>query len=256
MYPASATSHQPRAILVEDEADLRAEIRDLLKHRWGNLSIVGEARDGFAAKDLVKSLQPDILFLDIKIPGPNGLEVAAAVGDLCHIVFITAYDAYAIEAFEQGAVDYVLKPIQPDRFAVTINRLQKITQYPANKKIAPTPDTQRSTPKSRHIKWITATNGNAFRLVMIDEVIFFQADNRYTRVVLADSEVLISKTLKELLEELDPDQFWQIHRSTIVNAMEISSIEPDIASRLTVKLKNRRDRLAVSDSFMRKFRQM
>lgn len=250
------TSHQPRAILVEDEADLRAEIRDLLKQTWGNLCIVGEARDGFEAKDLVTALQPDILFLDIQIPGPNGLEVAAAVGDLCHIVFITAYDAYAIDAFERGAIDYVLKPIQPDRFSVTINRLQKIIESPAKTEIAQTPDTQWPAPKARHIKWITATSGNAFRLVMIDEVIFFQADNRYTRVVLADSEVLITKTLKELLDELDPDQFWQIHRSTIVNAMEIASIEPDIAGRLTVKLRHRRERLAVSESFMRKFRQM
>jgi DNA-binding LytR/AlgR family response regulator len=256
MSSKSLSNTTPTALIVEDESELRVEIADLLHSLWPELKIVGQAQDGIEALMQIENRQPDIVFLDIQIPDPNGLEVAREIADRCHIVFITAYDAHAVEAFENDAVDYILKPIDTDRLSLTVQRLKKrILHSPTNmselvSRFQPRPS------RSQYTKWIASTVGNAFRLIMTDQVVFFQADNRYTRIALEKSEVLITKTLKELLEELDPEQFWQVHRSTIVNAAEIASIEPDMAGRLGIRLKGRRECLPVSDSFMRKFRQM
>ena len=243
------------AIVVEDEPDLRREICDSLMSLWPDLKIVGQAQDGLAALELVAEKKPGMVFLDIQIPELNGLEVARRIGDQCHIVFITAYDAHALEAFEKGAVDYILKPLQNERLALTVQRLKKkLPQAPVA--MSTLVDEIQAPPRSRYIRWITASVGNTFHLVMTSDILFFQADKRYTRVVLSNSEVFIPKTLKELMDELDPEQFWQVHRSAIVNSNEIASIEPDVMGRFSIKLKSRQERLPVSDAFMRKFRKM
>jgi len=243
------------ALLVEDEPALRDELREMLAALWPELKIIGEAQDGLEALRMVAQHQPRIVFLDIQIPEPNGLEVARHIGDRCHVVFVTAYDAHAVDAFEKGAADYLLKPLSAGRLSVTIGRLkQALTRGPSDL-IGLMELIQAGQPRA-HLRWITANVGKSLRMVTIDEVVYFQSDQKLTRVVLADSEVLIKKTLKDLLSELDPEQFWQTHRSTIVNALEISSMEPDMSGRLVVKLKNRREQLPVSESFVRRFRQM
>ncbi len=257
MSPKSRpVSDQPTAILVEDEPALCQEMRDLLHSLWPELKVVGIAENGLHALRLITDMQPDIAFLDIQIPDPNGLEIARFVGDRCHLVFVTAYDVHAIQAFETGAVDYLLKPLDAERLVLTIRRLkQRLNQSPVDMTwlVEQLKSTQSG---SKYLRWVTAIVGHSLRLITIDEVIYFQSDNKYTRVVLADSEVLIKKTLKELLAELDPEQFWQIHRSTVVNALEIAGIEPNFGGQLVGKLKRRREQLPVSESFIQKFRKM
>ena len=258
MWPKPAPNATPTALIVEDEAALHDELRETLQILWPELKILGHASDGLQALQLITEHQPDIVFLDIQIPGPNGLEIARCIGNRCHVVFVTAYDEHAIEAFEKGAVDYILKPINDARLGLTVQRLKKNLAQQPDDLVAVVEHLKATTQPSRfqHLRWITASVGNSLRLITIDEVMFFQSDQKYTRVVLAESEVLIKKTLKELLEELDPEQFWQIHRSTVVNALEIASIEPNMGGQLVVRLKNRREQLPASESFVRKFRQM
>lgn len=248
-------NRMPTALIVEDEPALYHELRDVLESLWPDLQIIGHATGGVDALGQIARHRPDIVFLDIQIPDPNGLELARTLRDCCHIVFVTAYDAYAIEAFDNGAVDYILKPIDPERIALTIQRLKKrLAGSPAD--LSSMAAQLLLKPGKSYLRWITASVGASIRLITIDEVIFFQSDQKYTRVVLADSEVLIKKTLKELVAELDPEQFWQTHRSTVVNALEIASIEPNMSGQLTVKLRARREHLPVAESFVRRFRQM
>ena len=255
MWPTRATERRPTALIVEDEPALYHELREVLESLWPELVVVGHAADGVDALGQIARHRPDVVFLDIQIPDPNGLEVARTLRDCCHIVFVTAYDAYAIEAFTNGAVDYILKPIDPPRIALTVQRLKRrMAGSPAD--LSSLIDQLQAKAGKSYMRWITASVGASIRLITIDEVIFFQSDQKYTRVVLADSEVLIKKTLKELVAEIDPEQFWQTHRSTVVNALEIASIEPNMSGQLTVKLKARREQLPVSESFVRRFRQM
>ena len=255
----SASPHAdraPSALIVEDEAALNEELQELLQTLWPALRIVGHAADGMTALRMIAGLRPDIVFLDIQIPDPDGLEVARTIRDSCHIVFVTAYDAHAIEAFENGAVDYLLKPIDSARLALTVQRLQRRHSSPPADLSGLLEQLQPRLTQSAHLRWITASVGNSLRLITTDEIIFFQSDSKYTRVVLADSEVLIKKTIRELAAELDPAQFWQTHRSTVVNAQEIASIEPSLSGQFVIKLKNRREQLPVAESFVKRFRQM
>ena len=245
-----------RALVVEDEAALRDELCEALAAAWPALEIVDTAGDGANALRLVEEHSPDLVFLDIRIPDPDGLEVARLIGDRVHVVFVTAYDQFALAAFEHGAVDYLLKPLQPERLARVVQRLQQRVPAPATSEVAEVAGRlQMHEGRGRPLRWLTATAGRAMRFIAIDEVVFFQADGKYTRVALTDSEVLIRRTLKDLVAELDPEQFWQTHRSTVVNALEVASVEPNMAGKLTLRLKRRRDSLPVSDAFMRRFRQ-
>jgi DNA-binding LytR/AlgR family response regulator len=256
MWSRQRSGETPSAIIVEDEPALREELCEAVQSLWPELDIAGEASNGLDALRLIAEHQPDIVFLDIQIPDPNGLEVARFIGDRCHVVFVTAYDAHAVDAFERGAADYLLKPLNAARLAITVRRLkEKLTQAPTDL-VELVERIQPRKAANQYLRWITAAVGKSLRMIMIDEVVFFQSDQKYTRVVLTDSEVLIKKPLKELLAELDPDQFWQIHRSTVVNAQEISAIEPNMSGQLSVRLKNRRELLAVSESFAKRFRQM
>lgn len=246
----------PTALIVEDEAALSEELQELLQTLWPALRIVGHAQDGMSALRMIAGLRPDIVFLDIQIPDPNGLEVARTIRDSCHIVFVTAYDAHAIEAFENGAVDYLLKPIDSARLALTVQRLQRRHSSPPADLSGLLEKLQPRQAPSAYLRWITASVGNSLRLITTDEIVFFQSDSKYTRVVLADSEVLIKKTIRELVAELDPEQFWQTHRSTVVNAQEIASIEPSMSGQFAIRLKSRREHLPVAESFVKRFRQM
>ena len=249
-------SRQVRALVVEDEAALRDELCEALAAAWPALEIVDTAGDGASALRLVEQHAPDLVFLDIRIPDPDGLEVARLIGDRVHVVFVTAYDQFALAAFEHGAVDYLLKPLQPERLARVVLRLQQRVLAPATSHVPEVAGRlQMHEGRGRPLRWLTATAGRAMRFIAIDEVVFFQSDGKYTRVALADSEVLIRRTLKELVAELDPEQFWQTHRSTVVNALEVASVEPNMAGKLTLRLKRRRDSLPVSEAFMRRFRQ-
>lgn len=249
------SEHQPTALIVEDEPALCDELQDMLAAIWPELHIVARAYQGLEALRLIAEHEPDIVFLDIQIPEPSGLEIAQHLADRCHIVFVTAYDAHAIEAFEKGAVDYLLKPLAASRLFLTVQRLkQHLLQKPVAQ-VERLQQLQKSSTPARYLRWITAPVGKTLRMIMIDDVLFFQSDTKYTRVVLSDSEVLIKRSLKELLTELDPELFWQIHRSTVVNAQAIDVLEPDFRGRLTVRLKSRDEALAVSETFMHRFRQ-
>jgi len=264
------------AVVAEDEETLRQELIEALAQVWPELSIVAEARDGIAALRAVAEHQPDVIFLDIQMPGATGLEVArhlsgsgtAALGGsprASHIVFVTAYDQFALEAFDAGAVDYLLKPLAMPRLFTTVSRLkQRLKEAPADlsgvlaqlaqrsggAKEAPSP------PARAPLRWINASVGQTLRLLTVDEILYFQSDTKYTRVVTRDAEALIRKPLKELVEELDPHQFWQIHRSTLVNVAAIAGATRDFRSRLQLKLKDRSESLLVAESYTHRFKEM
>ena len=247
----------PTAVLAEDEPVLRAQLKELLGAAWPELVVVDEAEDGFQAMRALEEHEPDVLFLDIQMPGLTGLEVAKQASGRCHVVFVTAHDEYAVAAFEEGAVDYLMKPLDAARLTTACARVKKRLS-------AAPPDLRRlldsladRAPQARpHLRWINASSGAEVKLITVDEICYFQSDTKYTRAVTPNSESLIRKSLKELLEELDPDLFWQIHRSTLVNVNAIAGVSRDFAGRLFVKLKTRKETLPVSQPFAHLFRQM
>ena len=249
------------AIIAEDEATLRGQLVEQLGQLWPELAIVGEAADGVQALRLLDDHRPDVMFLDIQMPGATGLEVARQASGRCHVVFVTAYDQHAVAAFDQGAVDYVLKPVSAARLFTAVSRLkQRLGSPPARLDAALNglSSAGGSVPSStkQYLRWINASVGQNLKLITVDEISYFQADNKYTRVVTHEGEALIRKPLKELVEELDPNQFWQIHRSTLVNATSIAGVARDFRGRMLVKLKSRPETLLVSDSYTHRFRQM
>ena len=246
----------PIAVLAEDETVLREELRQRLHELWPELRIAGEAASGIEALQLLQHHSPDVLFLDIQMPGLSGIDVALQVQGRCHIVFVTAYDAYAVAAFEAGAVDYVLKPVQTARLATAIARVKLrlgSTPPPLENLLR---ELARAAPAHDYLRWINASLGAEVRVITVDEVLYFQADTKYTRVVTGDGESLIRRSLKELQEQLDPGTFWPIHRSTIVNANAIAGVSRDFRGRISVKLKSRAEKLLVSEAHEHLFRQM
>lgn len=246
----------PTALIAEDEAALRGELIEHLGALWPELNVVAEACDGVQALRLADTYRPDVVFLDINMPGASGLDVARQISAHSHVVFVTAHDEHAIAAFEQGALDYVLKPIAAARLFKTVARLKdRIARPPLRLGETVAPPQTASAPAA-WLRWINASVGQNLRLITVDEVLYFQADNKYTRVVTAEGEALIRKSLKELGDELDPQQFWQIHRSTLVNAAAIDAVTRDFRGRMLVRLKSRDESLVVSDSYTHRFRQM
>jgi DNA-binding LytR/AlgR family response regulator len=251
----------PTAVIAEDEATLRGQLVEQLGQLWPELAIVGEAADGVQALRLLDEHQPDVMFLDIQMPGATGLEVARQASGRCHVVFVTAYDQHAVAAFDQGAVDYVLKPVSAARLFTAVSRLKQRLGTPPMRLdatlhgLAGTGAAVPAAPR-QYLRWINASVGQNVKLITVDEVSYFQADNKYTRVVTGEGEALIRKPLKELVDELDPNQFWQIHRSTLVNAASIAGVTRDFRGRMLVKLKSRPETLLVSDSYTHRFRQM
>jgi DNA-binding LytR/AlgR family response regulator len=248
---------RPTALIAEDEPLMRERLKEKLAEAWPELDIVAEAADGNQALVLFDEWRPRIAFLDIRMPGKTGLDVAAAIGEFCHVVFITAYDQYALKAFDAGAVDYLLKPVESDRLAATVERLQKKLASPPtdlSALLAELRATVNADPP--RMKWIKAAIGKQVKLIPVEEVVYFQADTKYTRVVLASGEALIRTPLKELLAELDPQKFWQVHRGTIVNLNAVSGVLREDSERQFVLLKNRQEKLPISRQFTYLFKQM
>jgi DNA-binding LytR/AlgR family response regulator len=248
-------------IVAEDESLLRAELCTLLGQLWPELVIAAQADDGGAALEEIAAHRPDVAFLDIRMPGLTGIEVAAAARESSpntEIVFVTAYDKHAVEAFKHGAIDYLLKPVTQERLAETIARIKaRIASGTAPRHA----DSATLEEAIRHatnepLTWITASSGKETRLVMVDEVLYFQSDNKYTVVMTAEGESLIRKPIRELLAELNPAQFRQIHRSTIVNFKAIQSVTRDEFGKGILKLKRRPETLTVSQPYMTLFRNM
>ena len=279
------TARPARALIADDERLLREQLRARLAEVWPELDIVAEAKNGSEAVQLTEARHPDLVFLDIRMPGMTGVEAARAIAQLptdddtpdgwrgCEIVFITAYDQYAIEAFEQGVVDYVLKPAERERLMVTVERIKKRlaqrdaagetggsdtgSTAPANMQLLLQNLAARMDPdKAPRLRWIQATVGHGIQMIPVEEVLFFVSDEKYTRVQTASLEALIRKPIKELIEELDANLFWQIHRSTLVNTKFIAGVSRDLRGRQLVSVKGHAQKLEVSRSFTGLFKGM
>ncbi|MGH8795698.1 MAG: LytR/AlgR family response regulator transcription factor [Caldimonas sp.] len=276
----------PRALIADDERLLREQLRARLAEVWPELEIVAEAKNGLEAVQLTEQHHPDLVFLDIRMPGMTGVEAARAIAQLpvdepgaddddsdaaaggwrgCEVVFITAYDQYAIEAFEQGVVDYVLKPAERERLQVTVERIRKrLAQRRSDDGPAATGmqqllqklATQMNPASAPRLRWIQATVGQSIQMIPIEEVLFFISDEKYTRVQTTTVEALIRKPIKELVEELDAEVFWQIHRSTLVNTRHIANVTRDLRGRQLVGIKGRPEKLEVSRSYAGLFKGM
>ncbi len=274
----------PSAVIADDERLMREQLRARITEAWPELQIVAEAKNGQEAVDLVAQHRPDLVFLDIRMPGLTGVEAARQIAQLetdedwplPEIVFITAYDQYAVEAFEQGAVDYVLKPAERERLAVTVQRLKaRLAQRATSGGAAPTHDAAAGTGQAaplqqllhklsaqmsgkapEYLRWIQASVGPAIQMIPVEDVLFFISDEKYTRVQTAQLEALIRKPIKELVDEVDPQRFWQIHRSTLVNTKAIAGVSRDFRGRQLVAIKGLNEKLEVSRSYTGLFKGM
>jgi len=258
------------ALIADDEAPMRDLLRSRLQQVWPDLQIVAEAANGVEAVELGEQFRPDIAFLDIRMPGMSGIEAARRLYERSHIVFATAYDQYALDAFEQGALDYLLKPVSAERLATTCARLQARLRARASTAAATPPQDigqqlakltalleNRGKPeKPAYLRWIQAQVGSSLRMVSTREILFFQSDEKYTRVQTVGAEFLIRKTLKELLDELDPDEFWRIHRSTLVRVDAIAEVKRDLRGRQMLKVRGYAGELEVSRNHSYLFQQM
>jgi DNA-binding LytR/AlgR family response regulator len=293
--PGAASGTPPpgvRAVLADDERLMREQLRARLTEVWPGLQIVAEAKNGLEAVQLVEQHRPEVVFLDIRMPGLTGVEAARQIAQmppregrsedddlLPEIVFITAYDQYAVEAFEQGVADYVLKPAERERLAVTVERIQKRlaarsqpVESEATGAAAAAPGERSAVPLQAllhrlsaqlnpgsaptYLQWIQASVGPAIQMIPVDEVLFFVSDEKYTRVQTPQVEALIRKPIKELVDELDPKLFWQIHRSTLVNVKAISGVTRDFRGRQIVSVKGHHEKLEVSRSYTGLFKGM
>jgi DNA-binding LytR/AlgR family response regulator len=254
----------PTAIIADDERLMRDQLRLRLNQVWPELEIVGEAKNGEEAVELVTQLKPDLTFLDIRMPGITGMEAARQIGSQSNIVFVTAYDQYAVEAFERGALDYVLKPPEQERLQVTVDRLKERLGKPKAAAVVSDSVTQMlsqlaekmAAPKPAYLQWIQASIGQDLRMIPVEDILFFRSDEKYTCVQTERFEALIRKPVRDLAEELDPSLFWQIHRATLVNVNAIEGVTRDIRGRHLVLIKGKPDKLEVSRSFLHLFKQM
>jgi DNA-binding LytR/AlgR family response regulator len=247
-----------RAIIADDEEALRDHLRKKLAVLWPELEVAGAAQDGEAALKLIQDLKPDIAFLDISMPGMSGIEVATAAAGACLFVFVTAHDEFAIEAFEREAVDYLLKPVTDERLAGTIRRLkERLAAAPIPDLAAVLERLSKAMPKApSHLQWIKAQHKDGVRLIAANDIYFFRATDKYTTVRTRDGEFLIRKTLKELENELDPAQFWRVHRAAIVNARLIQKVDRSLAGTRIIRFKDLPDNLTVSRAYAHLFKQM
>jgi len=251
----------PTAVVADDERLMRVQIIARLKEAWPELSIVGEASNGHEAIAIVQSLEPDIVFLDISMPGMDGIQAAQALAGQVHVVFVTAYDQYAISAFEHGAVDYVLKPAEPERMALTCQRLRaRLQQKPDPMDDLLAQLSQRlgagGLKPREYMRWVQASVGANIRMIPTSDILFFRAEDKYTRVQTQRFEALIRKPIKELIDELDPDEFWQIHRSTVVRVDAVNHVSRDFRGKQIVHVKGSEEKLEVSRTFNHLFKQM
>jgi DNA-binding LytR/AlgR family response regulator len=263
-----------RALIADDERLMRDQLRTRLAEVWPELQIVAEARNGLEAVELTAQHRPEVVFLDIRMPGLTGVEAARQIAQMAlgedellpEIVFITAYDQYAVEAFEHGAADYVLKPAQTQRLKVTVERIRKRLDSRGTAEEMAAPPLQHLLHQlaakmnpgmaPARLQWIQASVGSTIQMIPADEVLFFVSDEKYTRVQTAKTEALIRKPIKELVDELNPEHFWQIHRSTLVNVREIDSVTRDDRGRQIVSVRGHGQKLEVSRSYTGLFKGM
>ncbi|HWD36132.1 MAG TPA: LytTR family DNA-binding domain-containing protein [Casimicrobiaceae bacterium] len=246
----------PRILIAEDEPMLRAQLKARLAHAWPELGAIVEAEDGVQALALAAEHAPDVAFLDIRMPGRTGLDVAREIGARCHVVFVTAYDEYAVAAFEEGAIDYVLKPPTPERIAKVVARLKaRLAQPPLDLTALLARLAERDS-TAGPLKWIRASLGNAMQMIAVADVVYFRAEDKYTKVVTRDAEALIRTPIKDLYAELDQEAFWQIHRATIVNLNAIARVDRDFRDQPIIALKGRPEKLVVSRTFAHRFKSM
>jgi DNA-binding LytR/AlgR family response regulator len=250
---------RPTAIIADDEPRLAEFLRERLAELWPELVVCGLARNGVEARALLASESPDIAFLDIRMPGLTGLEVARDAGRDVHVVFVTAFDQYAVDAFEREACDYLLKPVGDERLAQTCDRLKRRlagNEPTAGLTAALAVIAQALPAPAGRLAWVRAAVGQEVRLIPVEDVCYFEANDKYTSVFTAEGEALIRTPLKELVAQLDPDRFWQVHRGTVVNLAHVTSSSRDLAGRVTLGLRLRRERIAVSRAYAHRFKQM
>jgi DNA-binding LytR/AlgR family response regulator len=257
-------------LIADDEPHLARALQNQLTH-WPELQVVAVARNGLEAAERIATLQPDIAFLDIQMPGLTGLEVAQGIEGTTRVVFVTAFDEYAVQAFEQEAVDYVLKPVKLDRLQRTIERVQRALAPAVGiadtlnvndpkllavlKKLLPTATPQALAPQE-YLRWVRASRGDITHQLAVQDVLFFHSDEKYTCVQTLDAEYLIRTSVADLAVQLDPAQYWQVHRSTIVNLQHLAGTRRDEVSRLFVRMKGHAAELPVSRAYVHLFKAM
>ncbi|MEI6208269.1 MAG: LytTR family DNA-binding domain-containing protein [Desulfuromonadales bacterium] len=252
----SMTDRKPTAIIVDDEPNLCAMLKRLLAVCWPELVIAAEAHNAADALRMIDERRPDVAFLDIRMPGMSGLELATRIGTASRIVFVTAYDQYAVQAFESAAVDYLLKPVSSGRLSTTVARLQtRLSQIPPDLSPLIARLSEQIKPKKQYLQWLQVSQHNDIELVPVDEVDYFRAADKYTLVVNRKSERVIRTSLKDLEDELDPERFWRIHRNAIVRVAAIARVTRDFGG-LTLQLHHHEKTLAVGRSYTHLFRQM
>lgn len=245
------------AVIAEDEPLLRGEIHEMLTALWPELSIRADAADGLEALRALDAHRPQIMFLDIHMPGLSGLAVAEHASRSAHVVFITSFNEHAVAAFEQGAVDYLLKPLSRERMARTVERLkQRLHAPPADLGGLVSRLRDAIAASDRHLQWIIVQRAEEMQLITVGEICYFRSDSKYTTVATAQAEHLVSKPLKDLESELDPRTFWRIHRGVIVNINAIHTVHRGIGGHLDVRLKQRPETLPVSASYARLFKHL
>jgi DNA-binding LytR/AlgR family response regulator len=251
----------PTAVVADDERLMREQIVGRLKEAWPELQIVGQAGNGREAVAMAQSLEPDIVFLDINMPEMDGIKAARVLAGQAHVVFVTAYDQYAISAFDHGAVDYLLKPVETERVALTCTRLrERLLQKPDPMNDLLEQLSQRlgsGGPRPReYMRWVQASVGATIRMIPTSDILFFRAEDKYTRVQTENFEALIRKPIKELIDSLDPNEFWQIHRATVVRVDAVAQVSRNLRGNQIVHLKNSDEKLEVSRTFHHLFKQM
>ena len=245
-----------KAIIAEDEKHLANDLQMRLQQLLPALEFVAVVSDGLAAERALTELQPEVAFLDIRIPGKSGLEAASAAPADCRVVFVTAYDDHAVQAFEQAAVDYLLKPVSDERLSRCVARLQQHAAVAPDELLARLQRLLATPEKPAPLRWLRAQVGQTVRLVSVDDVCYFQSADKYTLVLTRDAELLLRTPLKELIAQLDPDIFWQIHRGTVVNVRQIVAAHTDLLHKTSLTLRDRKEKLPVSRSYSHLFRQM
>lgn len=244
----------PTAIIIDDESTLISYLSNKLSKLWPELEILGSAVNGRQGLALAAEVQPDIVFLDIKMPGLSGLQVAQALSADIKIVFVTAYDEFAVDAFERAAVDYLLKPVTEERLQQSIDRLKQTQSQDHQQLLSLLQDI--SPARQEYLHWIRTGVDDTTSLVAVDDVIYFQADQKYTSVITADREYVVRRSIKELEQQLDPTQFWRIHRGTIVRVDQIVKAKRDLRGRYSISLRSRPETLRSSASYGHIFKQM
>ena len=245
-----------KAIIADDEPHLADDLKRRLLRLWPELAIAAVLHDGPAAAAALVELRPDIAFLDIRMPGLSGLDAARSAAADCRVVFVTAFDDHAVQAFDQAAVDYLLKPVSDERLQRCVERLQRHAAVAPDELLQRLQRLLAAPEKPAPLRWLRAQVGQSVRLVAVDEVCYFQSADKYTAVHTRDAELLLRTPLKDLIAQLDPEQFWQVHRGSVVNVRQIAAAHHDLLGKVTLSLRDRPEKLAVSRGYAHLFKQM